>query len=112
MQPEFHLAGSLAQWRKTPTTVHTLEWTIAQGDIHPAWNFLGVLGGKIRFDALEIDMYATCRQIFGSFQQFSSVAPGKKFWVILDPVDQIEHLGHAIFDQNGFFNNGHLGSLR
>ncbi len=66
-----------------------------------------VFGGKARFDTVIIDVHARHRQLRRALNHLTAAAPGQEARIILDAIDEFEHLLGAALDEHGFFNDGH-----
>ena len=81
--------------------------SLAQGNIHPMRRFLGIFRGEMGFDPVVVDVDACRRMPVSPGNQLGSAAPGQEFRVILDTIDQFEHLLRRQRDENGFFDKRH-----
>ena len=107
MQIELDLAGILAQGLEMPLTIQMAEGPFDQGHLHGRGRRMGILGGEALPDAVVVDLNGGHQPVRRPLTDLDPATPGQKRRVILDPVDQGEHLLGAVSEQYGFMNNGH-----
>ena len=106
-QAELDLAGVLGQRFETPPAFQPTERPVHQLHGHPQGDFLGILGGEMRLDAVEVDVQGRHRLALVAEIDSRLAAPGEKTGVALDIVDKVEHLLRGALDQYRFFNQRH-----
>jgi hypothetical protein len=111
VQAEFYLAGGLAQRREAPVAVHVGEGPVGQADVHQGRLDLDVFGRKVRLEAVVVDVHRRRRARRRALVQVGAAAPGQELGIVLDPIDEGEHLRRRAFDENGFFDQGHSSRM-
>ena len=107
MQIELDLAGILAQGLEMPLTVQVAEGPLNQRHLHARGRRMGILSSEALADAVVIDLNGRHQPVRRPLPDLDPTAPRQKRRVILDPVDQGEHLLGAVSEQYGFMNNCH-----
>ena len=68
-----------------------LKWTVFQLYVHGARVSFAVFGSELLFQAMVGDMQGSDRAVQVFFNDIDTAAPGQKFGVAPDVIDQLEH---------------------
>ena len=96
---ELDLAGTIRQRLELPFAFEPAKRPVNQVKPHDRWRLLIVLGREVRFDAQVADMQGRHGSLFIAKIDACPLAPRQERWIILNPVDEIEHLLCRMRDQ-------------
>jgi len=111
VQAELDLASGIAQGNETPVTIEATKWSLTQADMHAVRHLLGIFSGEMGLDAVIADVDARRSDLGIAFDQLGSATPGQKLRIVLDAVDELEHLRRRTRDEDGFFDDGHSSGI-
>ena len=99
MQIELDLAGILAQGLEMPLTIEMAKGPLDQRHLHARGRCMGILGGEALPDAVVVDLNGGNQLVRRPLTDLDPAAPGQKRRIILNPVNQGEHLLGAVSEQ-------------
>ena len=92
MQKKLHLAGVFVEFAELPEPFQPAEWSINQFKPHLSPRPLVVAGGEVRFHGFKVNEQGGNCLFRVAKLELGSVAPRQKRRIVLNPVDQVEHL--------------------
>ncbi len=107
MEFKLDLAGGLVQLDESPAALKVAERTVAELHFNQMRRLSNIFGCEALPDMMIVDMHRRFERIVAVPPHFRPAAPGKEIRIILDPIDQHEHLPCRVKNQHGFFHCYH-----
>src|SRR6202022_4507178 len=104
---EHDLASRRRERLEMPAAVEPTKRPVAQLDDDELGPHVTIGGRKVCPHAVIVDIDPHQRRGRSSLENGGAVAPRQKLGVILNPLDQVEHLLRAVLDEHRFADAGH-----